>query len=157
LSSAVKIVAFTAIIGAGMFLVNQYYQVKNTFSIKLKGFGLPTVSVGILTLPIDLQFNNTTGMAISIPDFMADIFLKRQGQWQNVVQVKQSVELPAGISVKRITARINLLNTIGNDVLKTIKDTIQNRSIEIKGIANGTANGIPLHDIEIIPPQTITI
>jgi hypothetical protein len=108
LNTWVKIVGVTAIVGAAVFLSDKFNQAKNTFSVKFKSFGLPTVSSAILTVPIDLEFFNSTGITISIADFLADIYIKKNGQWINAGIVQQPIQLQPNLSQKRITPSINL-------------------------------------------------
>ena len=160
MSNFVKIVAVTAIIGAGMYLADKFYLAKNTFSVKLKSFGLPQVTGAIVTLPLDLEFNNTTGLTISIPDFLADIYIKKSGQWIRAGVLAQPIQLPAGTSVQRITPSANLRTIFGGNVINTtssILESLRARAIEIKVLATGTANGIVVNEIELVPPQTIML
>jgi len=160
LSNFVKIVTVTAIIGAGIYLTDKFYRAANAFGVKLKSFGLPIVSATTVTLPLDLEFNNTTGLTISIPDFLADIYVKKNGQWIRAGVLSQAIQLAPGISQKRINPSANLRTILGGDLFQTansILESLRARAIEIKVLATGTANGIAMREIELVPPQTITL
>lgn len=158
--SAVKIVAFTAIIGAGMYMVNKFYRAANAFGVKLKSIGIPKLNGTVVTIPLQLDFDNTTGITISIPDFLADIYIRKNGQWLRAGVLAQAIVLAPGTSTKEILPSVNLRTVFGGDITataNTILKALQARSIEIKVLATGTANGIALREIELVPPQTIAI
>lgn len=161
MNGLLKFTLFAAIAGGVFWAVNRAQQSVKDFSLKLKKIGMPRLSSGIVTLPLDIVFDNTTGLTINIPDFVADLYvLDANNQWKPGGFISQNISLPPGTSEKRLEPKIDLKKIFGGnvlDTLNTVLTSIQNRNITVKADARGTANGVPLTAISLIPQQTIKL
>lgn len=160
LNTIVKYAIATGIIGVGMWAVDRFSKAAKNFTVTFKRLGIPQLSSGILTVPVDLQFNNTTGITITIPDFTADLYILKQGVFTKAGIVQQPMQLAPGISEKRLLPQFNLRQVFGGNLLNTIDavlTSLQTRSITIKAEARGTANGISFTGLNVLPQQTITL
>ena len=147
-------------VSALAYAISRVQKSVDDFSIRVQKIGIPRISKSVVTLPIDLQFDNTTGIPISINDFVADLYVKKNGQWVKGGVIQQPVQLPTGVSVKRIEPSIDLGKIFGSNIFATIDailNTIDTKSIIIKAEANGTANGVPLRNYPILPEKTINL
>lgn len=161
LNGLLKFTLVAAIIGTAMWAIQRAQQEVNSFAVKVKKLGIPRLSGSVVTLPLDVEFNNTTGLTINIPDFVADLYiLDNQNQWKKGGFITQNITLQPGKSEKRIEPKVDLRQIFGGkllDTLDTIFTSITNRSITIKADARGTANGVPIQSISLIPQQTIAL
>lgn len=161
MSGPVKAGIVIGIIGVAMWLISRAQQQVNNFGIDLKKIGIPKFSGSVVTLPLDIAFNNTTGITINIPDFVADLYVQdANGQWKKGGYIQQTITLPPGQSEKRIEPKIDLKQIFGGNMLNTLTSILANiksKSITVKGTASGTANGVPLQAVNLIPQQTISL
>lgn len=161
MNSAAKFALFAAFAGAAFWLVKSFQQSVNDFGIKLKSIGLPRFSGSLVTIPLNIQLENTTNIPVSIPDFVADVYVQdRNGNWKQGGFIQQPITIPAGGSSIELKPVIDLKKLFGGNVFDTVNNVLANlksRSITIKGEARGTANGIRLEAVNLLPEQTIQL
>lgn len=159
--STVKFGLFVAFAGAAFWLVKTFQQSVNDFGIKLNYIGLPKVNGSLVTVPLNLQLENTTNIPITINDFVADLYVKdKNGNWKPGGFVQQPISIPAGVSSIEIRPVLDLKKLFGGNVFDTLNNILANlktRTLTIKGEGRGTANGIRLEAVNLIPEQTIQL
>jgi hypothetical protein len=161
LDNVVKIGIGLAFIGGILYIVHELKSKVKDFEVNLKSIGKPRIQSGVLTIPLDVQFSNPTGIPVTVKNFVADLYIKKNNQWVKggVIQ-KPVLEIGAGTSVQRIEPKVDIRKIFGGNILDTLQSLLtsaQQSSIEVKADAHGTANGIDLKLPNLVPAQTISI
>jgi hypothetical protein len=119
LNTVLKFGLFAAAIGLLVWEVGK--NAIANFSVEVKAYGKPSIKNTVLTVPLQLQFNNPTPVPISIDRFLADIFVWKNDQYVKAATVNQSLTIPVGKSDSTIFPTIQLDTLFGGDILSTLK------------------------------------
>jgi hypothetical protein len=127
---------------------------KLTFDII--GFLKPTLRNFVLTVPVQIKFNNPSSLAINLDNITVDLYVLKNNTYVKAVRVSQALLIPIGISVKEVYPEINLKSIFGGDITDTIyafANALTMKFITVKAEVNITYNGVNLPTQYIQPQQ----
>ena len=111
MSTPVKILLAATGIGLVVWFAKKRFQsYADQFTVKVSAFGKPGISSGVLSLPIALDINNPTPVAIPIQNVDVTLFVNRNGQLIPVGKTQPTgpMLLPPGISSQTFLPGIDL-------------------------------------------------
>jgi len=151
--------AFGLIIGLGAWAYRTGQKLANDFSFKALGFGKPSISKGYLTVPVLVELNNPTPLAVNLDALLIDLYLQKGNDWVKAATVNQALQAPAGISQQALFPIINLKQIFGGDLLntlQTLQQSLSNRSVTIKAEITGRYAGITIPK-QFVNPTTVRV
>jgi hypothetical protein len=123
-------------------------SLKRAFTVRVKAYGLPHLSNFVLQVPITFEFNNPTPIGLKVDRLIADFYILKAGVYQPVGRVDQPVTLPAGTSEQILSPALDLRKLIGGDVIATVNEILQNKSLQLRIDVTALYGGI------LLPKQT---
>lgn len=125
-------------------------QAKNAiagFSFEIAGYGRPTLKNYMLTIPLQVRFDNPTPFPINIDNLIADVYVLKNDQYVRSARVSQAVSLAPGISEQTIYPTLDLASLFGGNVLNTLtalRSVIEQKVLKIKADVTATYGNITL-------------
>lgn len=119
-----------------------YSEAKNRVGFKIKGYGIPVPGQNLqVLLPVKIQFNNPTPVAINSDRLVVDVYVMANNFWAQVAHLDQPVAIPPGSNVIEVRPLLNLDNIITNiaDVVSSFLDT---RSISVRTDVTASFAGV---------------
>lgn len=124
------------------------------FSFEVVGYGKPSLSGNLLTVPLKVRFNNPTPLPINIDNLLANIYLLKNNQFVYAAQVNQPVSMPTGIGETMLYPVIDIKSLFGGDLISTltfINSTLNTtKKLTVRTDVTTTYKGVPL------PSQSFT-
>lgn len=111
------------IIGAGavgLVIWGAAKKAAQGFTFQITGYGPPSLSNFILTVPLKVSFHNPTPIPLNINQFIADIFLLKNNAFVKGARIDQPLSIPGGDSVQTISAKVDIKSLFGGNVLDTL-------------------------------------
>lgn len=142
----------TVIAALGWFVVDAAKKAAAQFSVRVVAFSTPSLSSGILTVPLVAEVHNPSTLAVNVDRVVADLYILKSNQWIAAGHVDQPISVPAGDSRQVVYAQANLKNIFGGNIFftaETIAATLSNQ-LKIKVDVTGSYAGVP------IPKQSFT-
>lgn len=144
MGTGLKIILGAAAIGAIALLVKGK-QAVDQFTFEIVGYGLPKLSNWILSIPLQLQFQNPLPTSIPVQRFEVNLFMLQGNVWQQIGRIDQPLVIPAGISDKTITPQVDLKSIFQNNFLNTLQSVLATGKTQIRAdIVVTTPGGITL-------------
>lgn len=89
-------------------------------TVKVVGYGKPTISNWILHLPIIVHVNNRSDLSVTLNRVVADLYIQKDQAWVAAAHVDQSISVPPGETNQTIYAQGNIANIFGGNIFSTI-------------------------------------
>lgn len=150
------IVKIGLVAGIGYLLVwgaKKAQNVLNQFTFDVVGYGRPSLSGMIITVPLQIRFSNPTSVPIVLDRFTTDMYINKNGQYVPAAKLDQALTVPAGVSTQWIMPQANLQSIFSGsliDNLTSIQAILLTKKLTIRSDIAGVFKGIPL------PMQSIT-
>lgn len=116
------------------------------FAYKIVGYGVPQFNSTTwqLTLPVHLQFNNPTPLALNVDEVLIDVYLVKGIEHSLIGFVSEKiVSLPPGQTERVIIARLNL-GTLASGIIDAFEDIVRSKRITLRTVVNITYKGVEL-------------
>lgn len=113
---------------------------------KVVGFGVPSISNAVLTLPVIIRFNNSAPVNVPVDRLSITLSYLRGNTFIPSANVDQSnVILKPGTQDITVTPQLNIASLFSN-ILDTLKTYISNNALSIKADVLITIKGISYTD-----------
>ncbi len=135
LSTIVKFGIAAAAIGLAYMGYDYARKVSSRFNFEIVGYKKPKISGWNLTIPLVIRFTNPTPIQIAADRVLADIFIKKAGQWVAAARIDQAVKVPSGKTDQEVYPVLNLASIFGGNILNTLTSFLQNaqtRTLDIR-------------------------
>lgn len=141
------------IIGLVMWGAKAAQKTLSAFQFDVVGYGRPTLTGAMLTVPLQLRFKNPTSLPILIDRLYADVYLLKNNEFVQAARVNDPVNIPPGESNQWAYPVINIQNIFGGDVIATltaVQQILASKKLTVRTKAIAVYKGITL------PEQTFT-
>lgn len=136
----------TALIGIGYGIYRASVHAVNGITLKVADFGLPKIANGVVSLPIIIEFNNSTPLSLAVDSVVINLAYK---QGNNYVQAgtltKERFTVQPGTARYTIDSTIDLRQLFSN-FFSTITNALMNKSIDVKADVMITIKGFTASD-----------
>lgn len=123
------------------------------FKFDVVGYGRPTLSGMVITIPLQIKFKNPTPLPIAIDRLIVDAYIDKNGTFVPAAKLDGPVTIPPGDSTQWIMPAANLQSIFGGTFLNTVaaaQQIIQRKILTIRSDVTVTIKGVTL------PQQSIT-
>lgn len=135
MSSVWKLGVVAALVGLVVWGSQKAKAAVAGFSFDIVGYGLPTLKGLMLTVPLQVQFQNPSPFPINIDNLLADLYVLKGDQYVKAGRVSQAVRIGAGKSEQTVYPTIDLAALFGGNILSTIsaiRDALNMRTIKTR-------------------------
>lgn len=151
-------IGLLAALGAGAaYLYRSTKQVISDFTYDVVGFGKPSVSKMVLTVPVQIRFRNPAIIPVNIDRLMVDLYVLKNSTFVHAGKIDQTLSIPRGESIQMVYPQVDLASIFkGNifDTVLSVADVISNRRVTVKADINFSYKGVSI-PTQSIPPKEI--
>jgi len=143
---------FGVIAAGGVYAYTYLKKAAATFSVKVVGYGKPTIAGPVITIPFVVALHNPSPVPVNVDWVRADLYMMKGGQWVPAARVDQPLSVASGDSRVTIAASANLSNIFGGNVAYTvtaIAEALSNK-LQIRIDLTARYSGVQ------VPTQTFT-
>lgn len=141
MGTGLKIILGAVAVGVIALLVKGR-QAVNQFTFDIIGYGIPKISNWVLSVPLQLRFNNPLPTPIPLQRFEVNLFMLQGGNtWQQIGRIDQPITIDSGISEKTITPVVDLKSFFQNNFIETLHQTLTNAKVQVRADITVTAPG----------------
>lgn len=90
------------------------------FHFDITGYGKPSMSNWVLTVPITVTINNPTPLPVNADRVVADLYILKGNQWVPAAHLDQAVTVPPGETQQIFNANANIASIFGGNVFSTL-------------------------------------
>jgi hypothetical protein len=118
----------------------------NLFAYKFAGFGQPSISNQVLTLPTKILLTNKSGLTFPIQKLDIDLSYKRGSTFIKAGKLtQQNIVIEPGEKAITLNPKLDL-QALFKDFLKTADSILSNKSVDIKADVTITVAGVTVTD-----------
>lgn len=153
LSTVTKVVGVAALAAIVVWGFNAAKKAIADFQFDVTGYGKPTLSGMMLTVPLQVKFTNPTPIPITVEKFIGDVYIDKNNVFVPAARIEQPVAIPPGVSVQWIYPVINIPGIFGGNVAETaifLSKILATKIIRIRSDISAVYKGISL------PSQSFT-
>lgn len=147
MNTAVKIIGLAALAGGGYWLFKKGQAAISNFDFTLVGFGQPTLSSNVVSIPLKIRFVNPTPLPITLDNLKADVYLNKNGVPTLAAKINQPLTVPAGTTDQWIIPQVQLATLFGGNVMQTlaaVAGIVASKMIHVKTVVVATYKGVSL-------------
>lgn len=125
---ALKIGIGMAVIAGIFYLASRSTSLVKEFAFRVTGFGIPSLNQWLLTVPINVEFNNFIGIPLNLDRLAGVLSVWVGNQWSPVATFSQPVTIQPGVQTITVDTTLDLkkfaaanLATVAMNILQTRK------------------------------------
>ncbi|HMG94342.1 MAG TPA: hypothetical protein VK589_29985 [Chryseolinea sp.] len=153
MNTVTKVIGVAALVAIVVWGVNAAKKAIADFQFDIVAYGKPTLSGMMLTVPLQIKFNNPTPLPISIDKFVADVYIDKNNVFVPGARIDQPISIPPGESTQWAFPVLNLPGIFGGNAAETaifLSKIIATKTIKLRSDLNAVYKGISL------PSQSFT-
>lgn len=105
------------------------------FTFHITGYGPPSISNFILTIPLKVTFHNPTPIPVNVDQFIADIYVLKNNAFVKGARIDQPLNVPGGDSIQTIAAKVDIKSLFGGNLLDTltaVENILASKTVRVK-------------------------
>ncbi len=126
------------------------------FTFDIIGYGKPSLSNYVLSVPLSIRFKNPTPFKINVDNLLAEIFVLKGNEYVKAATINQPIIIESGESTQVITPSIDIKSIFaGNiaDTLAAVANIIAGKKVFIRTDITITYKGVTIPKQQLSPQE----
>lgn len=147
MNAVTKVIGVAALVAIVAWGVNAAKKAIADFQVDVVGYGKPTLSGMMLSVPLQLKFTNPTPLPITIDKLVGDVYIDKNNIFVPAARIDQPVSIPPGQSIQWAYPVVNLTGIFGGNAAETaifLRKLLASKTIKIRSDVTAIYKGITL-------------